>query len=146
MKGIAGMWYSQRGSRLEFKQLHDGHLEGKYYTANNDEAQGVFDVIGRGDTRSFGGSRSVGFVVCWNNEYVNQHSVTAWSGQYQVISGEEVLMTNWLLTRETAPEQGWAATMVGNDTFKRALDLENEAAPEGAGQAAQQRPEPVTGG
>ncbi len=137
MKSIAGTWYGQRGSRLELILTHAGHLEGRYYTANNDEAQGVFDLIGMSDTRSFGGSRSVGFVVCWNNEYVNQHSVTAWSGQHQMINGEEVLTTNWLLTRETSPEQGWAATMVGSDTFKRTPLAVSEAAPVLEGQAAQ---------
>lgn len=135
MKGIAGTWYGQRGSRMELSLAHGGRIEGKYYTANNDEGQGVFDLVGMSDTRSFGGSRSVGIVVCWNNEYVNQHSVTAWSGQYQVMNGEEMLVTNWLLTRETAPEDGWAATMVGNDTFRRTPVTESAPSPEleGAG-------------
>ncbi|NWG16896.1 MAG: hypothetical protein HXY41_09695 [Chloroflexi bacterium] len=120
MKGIAGLWYGQRGSWLELSVAHDGRIEGKYHTSNEDEPQSTFDLIGMSDTRAFGGSRSVGLVVCWNNEYVNQHSITAWSGQYQLINGEEVLTASWLLTRETAPENGWAATMVGQDTFKRA--------------------------
>jgi len=129
MKTITGTWYGQRGSRLELHLTHDGHIEGRYYTANNDEAQGVFDLIGMSDTRAFGGSRSVGFVVCWNNEYVNQHSVTAWSGQYQIVNDEEVLATNWLLTRETSPEHGWAATMIGSDTFKRTPVAQPHATP-----------------
>lgn len=125
MKGIAGTWYGQRGSRLELTLTHGGRLEGKYYTAYNDDGHGEFELIGMSDTRSFGGSRSVGFVVCWNNEYVNQHSVTAWSGQHQCVNGEEMLVTNWLLTRETSPEDGWAATMVGNDTFRRTPVMES---------------------
>ena len=137
MKGIAGTWYGQRGSRLELVLTHEGHVEGKYYTSNDDEAHSVFDLIGTSDTRSFVGSRSVGFVVCWNKEYVNQHSVTAWSGQYQIVNGEEVLVTNWLLTRETQPADCWAATMIGHDTFKRVPvsnevpvpDLEGESVP-----------------
>ncbi len=120
MKGLAGTWYGQRGSRLVLSVAHDGRIEGKYHTSNDNEPHTTFDVSGMSDTRAFGGSRSVGFVVCWNNEYVNQHSVTAWSGQYQIINGEEVLATSWLLTRETAPEDDWAATMVGQDTFRRA--------------------------
>jgi hypothetical protein len=134
MKGIAGTWYGQRGARLELTVAHGGRIEGKYYTSNQDDISGYFELIGMSDTRSFGGSRSFGFIVCWNNEYVNQHSVTAWSGQYQTVNGEEVLVTNWLLTRETSPEDCWAATMVGNDTFKR-VPVSNEApAPELEGQ------------
>lgn len=130
MKGIGGTWYGQRGSRLELSQAHGGRIEGKYYTSSRDDGRGAFEVIGMSDTRSFGGSRSIGFVVCWNNEYVNQHSVTAWSGQYQIVNDEEVLVTNWLLTRETSPQDCWAATMVGNDTFKREPVSSDECAPE----------------
>ncbi|HEX2908843.1 MAG TPA: avidin/streptavidin family protein, partial [Phototrophicaceae bacterium] len=99
MAGVAGTWYGQRDARLELRVALDGRLEGRYYTTNKDETHSVFEVIGMSDTCSFGGCRSVGFVVCWNNEYVNQHSVTSWSGQYRVVNGVELLTTNWLLTR-----------------------------------------------
>ena len=136
MSGIAGTWYGQRGARLELTLALGGRIEGKYYSSCQDDKQGDFELIGMSDTRSFGGSRSIGFVVCWNNEYVNQHAVTAWSGQYQTVNGEEVLVTNWLLTRETSPEDCWAATMVGSDTFKREPVSTEAPAPELEGQTA----------
>ncbi len=118
MKGLAGTWYGRHGARLELTVQHDGTIEGTFFTPG-DGSSGAFPLVGMCDTRSFEGSRSFGFVVVWNNDYVNQHSATSWSGQYQIVNGEEMLTTNWLLTRETAPEECWAATMVGSDTFRR---------------------------
>lgn len=118
MKGLAGAWYSERGSKIEITVKFDGFLEGYYYTVENDP-QAVFPLVGRCDTKCFDGSRSFGFTVSWNNDYVNQHSVTSWSGQCITVEGAEVLKTNWLLTKETSQEDGWASTLVGTDTFYR---------------------------
>ncbi len=120
MKGLSGTWYGRHGSRLELTVRHDGTIEGTFF-APGDGAAGAFPLVGLSDPRSFEGSRSFGFVVVWNNDYVNQHSATSWSGQYQIVNGEELLTTNWLLTRETPPDECWAATMVGSDTFRREM-------------------------
>lgn len=35
------------------------------------------------------------------------------------INGEQFILTTWLLTIETAPEEDWNPTLVGKDTFTR---------------------------
>jgi hypothetical protein len=118
MKHLNGIWYNKWGSRIDIRVLADGTIAGHYQTAVGG-TQGVFRLIGLVDTLAFEGNRSFGFVVSWNNEYVNDHSMTAWSGQYQVEGGDEMLTTTWLLTRETAPEDNWMSTLVGSDVFRR---------------------------
>jgi hypothetical protein len=118
MRNLCGTWYNEKGSKLELIVHMDGTIEGEYHTAVGG-AQGVFKLSGRTDMKDFAGSRSVGFVVCWNNPAINLHSVTVWSGQYHDVSGDEVLSTTWLLTKESPPENDWASTLVGNDVFRR---------------------------
>ncbi|HSL07478.1 MAG TPA: avidin/streptavidin family protein, partial [Pseudonocardiaceae bacterium] len=35
------------------------------------------------------GSTALGWAVLWLNAARNSHSVTTWSGQYQIVNGEE---------------------------------------------------------
>jgi hypothetical protein len=64
--------------------------------------------------------------VAWVNENGSSHSVTAWSGQLQLIEGQEVLTTIWLLTHETEPDQDWKSTLIGTDIFTRRSPTEGE--------------------
>ena len=67
------------------------------------------------------GATAVGFTVLWNNEACgDSHSVTTWSGQLQHVGGEDVILTQWLLTVETSPTDAWQSTLIGTDTFRRA--------------------------
>jgi hypothetical protein len=54
--------------------------------------------------------------------------VTAWSGQLQVIDGEEVLTAFWLLTQETNPANNWSATRIGQDVCRRNQPTEEQVA------------------
>ncbi len=118
MRSLSGSWYNKKGSKLELIVHQDGTIEGEYHTAVGCD-QNVFHLSGRADTKDYAGSRSIGFVVCWNNARVNLHSVTVWSGQYHLINGEETLSMTWLLTKESAPEDAWASTHIGSDVFSR---------------------------
>lgn len=120
MKSLAGTWYSELGSRLEIVLGNNELIEGNYYSAVGG-AHSAFRLTGIVDTLELKGSQCFGIVVSWNNEYVNQHSVTVWSGQYQTIEDEEVLTTTWLLTHETDPTNDWTSTQVGTDTFHRTV-------------------------
>jgi hypothetical protein len=46
--------------------------------------------------------------------------VTGWSGQYQIIDGQETIVAMWLLTIQQRPADDWKSTLVGRDTFTRA--------------------------
>jgi hypothetical protein len=76
-------------------------ISGKYHTAVG-TAEGCYDLVGNIDTDGDPDSRgqAIAWVVLWKNDYLNSHSVTAWSGQYQVINGVEEIETLWLLTSE----------------------------------------------
>lgn len=128
MKKLAGTWYSDHGSKVELRVINGGLLEGTYEPALGG-GTGVYRLVGLTDTEDYAGSRSFGMVVSWNNSFQNQHSTTVWSGQYQVVDGEERLLTTWLLTRETQPADDWASTLVGSDTFRRVPPTRQDSAP-----------------
>lgn len=115
--GLDGRWYNELGSLMELRA--DGALiQGRYTTSVG--ASGTYQLRGGCDTSPRSESQSLGFVVVWNNDVQkNAHSVTTWSGQYQVIHGQEMLTTLWLLTSETEASQNWQATNVGEDVFTR---------------------------
>ncbi|MBL8161910.1 MAG: hypothetical protein JNJ61_07975 [Anaerolineae bacterium] len=118
MKRLAGTWYSERGSRLDLIIIRDGLLEG-HYTRPPGKSQGSFRLVGMVDPADFEGNRCLAFSVLWNNEFVNQHSVSVWSGQYRDAGGHETLDMVWLLSEETAPGDDWTSTRVGSDVFHR---------------------------
>jgi hypothetical protein len=118
MKNLAGKWYSDLGAELVLSVRPDGKLEGAYISSVGDTS-GAFDIVGLADGEEYRGNRCFGAVVLWRNKHGNFHSVTSWSGQYQIIDGEEVLATTWLLTKETEPHQDWLSTCVGSDVFRR---------------------------
>lgn len=118
MRHLAGTWYSELGARIELVVHPDGRLNGTYSSAVGD-ASGTFEIIGVTDDETYQGNRCFGLVVLWRNSLCNLHSVTVWSGQYQIIDGQEVLTTTWLLTKETVPKHDWLSTMVGTDVFYR---------------------------
>jgi Avidin family len=117
---IEGVWYNELGSKMVIK-LDDDSITGEYQTSVGD-AGGIYDLVGSidvdGDPTAAG--QAIAWVVVWNNEaHGSSHSITAWSGQYQVADGEETIITLWLLTGETPPDADWSATRVNQDLFTR---------------------------
>lgn len=116
---IQGTWYNELGSTMVINPVANGQVTGTYTTAVSSTgcAQGSFTLVGRTDTDTAG--EGVGFVVNWKNNQADCESVTAWSGQAQTINGEDQINAFWLLTVESAPDQDWYATHVGQDVFTR---------------------------
>jgi hypothetical protein len=117
---LNGKWYNELGSEMDLT-VEQGLVTGTYHTAVGD-AKGEYPLAGRADITN-DTTPNIGFVVSWENQYANAESVTAWSGQYQIVNKdddeEEVITTFWLLTMETNPKLNWRSTLVGQDTFKR---------------------------
>ena len=114
---VAGTWYNELGSVMDL-EVSGSTLSGTYQTAVGD-AKWIYRLVGSIDTLPITGGQAIGFVVAWVNEYGTSNSVTAWSGQYQIIDGTEEILTQWLLTHETSPEDDWASTLINNDVFTR---------------------------
>ncbi|MFZ0769992.1 MAG: avidin/streptavidin family protein [Candidatus Sulfotelmatobacter sp.] len=116
---IQGIWYNELGSTMVISGVNNGQITGTYATAVSATAcaQGTFVLTGRTDTDN--GGEGIGFVVSWQNAKSRCESVTAWSGQAQNIGGEDCIVALWLLTVESAPDQDWYATHVGQDVFTR---------------------------
>lgn len=115
---IDGKWYNELGSWMELDLDSDGRtLTGTYHSAVGNVVK-EYRLVGRldGDPEA---STGVGWVVSWQNDESNAHSVTTWSGQYRVVDGQEFITTTWLLTEEGTPDQDWESTLVGKDLFSR---------------------------
>lgn len=123
---LDGTWYNELGSVMTL-EANGSSVTGTYQTAVGD-AQGRYPLVGATEPSSRIGSQAVGFVVAWVNEYTNAHSVTAWSGQYQIVDGEEEIVTQWLLTQETPPRDDWASTYIGHDLYTRQPPSEDKVA------------------
>ena len=93
-----------------------GTFSGTYSSAVG-QAEKEYLLLGRFDTAG----QTLGWVVSWQNQYQNAHSTTSWSGQVQYDStfSDFVILTNWLLTVETSPENDWNSTNIGHDTFRQ---------------------------
>jgi Avidin family len=116
---VAGSWYNELGSQMDIDVEDDGSLTGQYWTAVGDAA-GRYPIVGWAEPAAgLTGSTAVGWVVLWRNAGRNSHSVTTWSGQYQIINSEEHILALWILAAETSPDDDWKSMIVGADTFQR---------------------------
>jgi len=115
---IDGTWYNELGSVMVLTATPDGNLTGTYESKVGNAA-GMYAVNGRYDVApSAGDGVALGWAVSWANTSENAHSVSTWSGQ-MFGDGEPRLMTTWLLTSATTPDELWEATLVGQDVFIR---------------------------
>jgi avidin family protein len=116
--GLDGRWYNELGSSMVLHLGSDGRsLTGTYHSAVG-QAVEQYDFVGRLDSDPRA-STGLGWTVSWENEKLNAHSVTTWSGQYRVVDGDEFIATTWLLTREGTADDEWESTLVGKDLFSR---------------------------
>jgi hypothetical protein len=113
---INGEWYNELGSKMIIK-VNGATITGKNHTAVGD-ADGVYELVGR-LSASDRPSRTLGFVVTWQNEKRKKNSATTWCGEAREVSGQQFITTTWLLTTETAPADDWKSTLVGKDLFTR---------------------------
>ena len=120
---LNGTWYNELGSSMTLV-VNGNSITGTYQTAVGD-ASGTYDLVGRTDTDN-DASQAVGFVVVWQNQSGSSDSVTTWSGQYQNINGIDTIVTTWLLTQETNPNDDWASTIINKDIFTKTAPIEEE--------------------
>lgn len=117
---IAGSWYNELGSMMTLIE-NGSSITGTYQTAVGD-ASGIYQLVGSIDVdgNPSTNGQAVAWVVVWNNAANgSSHSITAWSGQYQIVNGEEEITTLWLLTEEMPSNADWASTTVNQDVFTR---------------------------
>jgi hypothetical protein len=117
---VSGNWYNELGSVMSLS-LEGSSITGTYQTAVGD-ANGIYQLVGRididGDPSVTG--QAIGWVVLWSNDANgSSHSITVWSGQYQIIDGVEEIEALWLLTSETPVDYDWTATQINKDIFIR---------------------------
>ncbi len=117
---LVGKWFNELGSCMNIIAATDGMLFGKYETAVGN-AEKTYVLTGRYDTEG----DSLGWIVTWNNYTGSSYSTTGWSGQYQQdpCTKEPRILTTWLLTVQTNPEDDWNSTNIGTDVFQRAAPL-----------------------
>jgi hypothetical protein len=119
MTSIAGTWYNELGSTLTIA-INGNTLTGNYMTAVG-SANGTYALVGSFDAAGIPTQtgQTVGWTVLWSNASGNSHSVTTWSGQYQIVAGIEEINTLWLLTQALPAQADWAATLINKDVFTR---------------------------
>jgi|SRR5579883_23071 len=134
--GFEGEWKNELGSLMRLRDDGNGSLSGTYHTAVGNAAD-QYALTGSYDPDASEGSQSLAFSVSWHNETGNSHSATAWAGQLQRDELGDVIVTTWLLTRETQSKDDWESTLVGQDVFRRA-DVEWAPAKRGPSHGAKQ--------
>lgn len=120
---LNGTWHNELGSSMTLT-VNGNSVTGTYQTAVGN-ASGIYDLVGRTDTDN-DSSQAIGFVVAWQNSYGSSDSVTAWSGQYQIIDGVDTIVTTWLLTKETDSNEDWKSTIINKDIFTRTAPSEEK--------------------
>jgi hypothetical protein len=122
-KRLEGTWHNQLGSSMKIGPVaKDGTITGTYTTAVSKEgcAKGDFRLVGRITPSSGDKGAVVAFVVAWKNaDESDCHSVTAWSGLYEVIDDQERITAFWLHTSGASSTKSWNSTIIGEDTFAR---------------------------
>ncbi len=113
---LLGKWHNELGSCMNIIEARDGMLSGKYETAVGN-AENEYVLTGRYDTKG----DSLGWIVTYNNYTGSSYSTAGWSGQYQLdpCTNKPRILTTWLLTRQTNPDNDWNSTNIGADVFQR---------------------------
>ncbi|XP_057308429.1 streptavidin-V2-like isoform X1 [Hydractinia symbiolongicarpus] len=115
---IAGTWKNELGSTMVIKQK-GRNLVGKYCTAVSRYPlkRPTFDLVG---LVGLGTPTSIGWVVTYTSKDKISTSTAAWSGQYRLKAGKQVILTTWTLTAPAKKENAiWASTNIGQDNFHR---------------------------
>ncbi|QLH06662.1 hypothetical protein C5F50_05920 [Nitrosopumilus ureiphilus] len=108
------IWYNELGSKMALDADGKGGLTGTYVSAVG-SAQDEYALVGRYNPAQ--SPPTVGWTVQWVNSHKKTNSVTSWSGQLMNVDGVPTILTTWLLTQQTKPENEWESTMVDQDVF-----------------------------
>ncbi len=119
---LEGKWINEFGSTIELTVESDGFVSGSYKSHTG--ASGTYRVVGVTDTQPDTISQTVAFSISWrpiDKQLPDKsfHWCSGFVGQLQMIDGQEVLTTTYLLTQNTDPGINWMATSVDKAIFKR---------------------------
>ena len=109
---ISGVWYNQLGSQLHLQGDEHGRLTGNFHSTVGSPS-GDHPVTGFFDPEPEARGGPLGFTVCWPDA----HSVTVWSGRYEVDG--DIIVATWLLTGHLVGGDDWCSTVIGHDVFRR---------------------------
>lgn len=120
--GLTGTWKNEFGSIMDICVDEKGLVSGTY--SSHTGATGCYRVTGVADTIPDQNSQCVSFSISWRPLGVSPddpsfHWVSAFAGQLQVVDGEEILFTTYLLAKNTTHDDNWEATVVDKCTFRR---------------------------
>ena len=107
---VPSTWYNELGSKMVITDVDpSGAFKGTYSSAVGN-AKYTYPLTGQYDTQG----STLGWAVTWQNQSLNAHSTTTWSGQLQ---SDSMLITR-LLTSQMPSENDWKFTNVqGFDIF-----------------------------
>ena len=139
---IAGVWYNELGSSMNFTVDETGLITGVYISAVG-TAEDTYPLAGRFDAVPPANTGvSIGWTVTFANNLLNAHSTSTWSGQF-FRDGQDRILTHWLLSTSTSSANSWDSTNVGTDVFTRNKPTAQEIATTQARGFASPRPEHV---
>ncbi|MTV36329.1 avidin/streptavidin family protein [Duganella radicis] len=124
---IKGKWTNNFGSVMDITEVDpDSGIFGGTY-ASSTGANGRYRVTGLTDTRpdqqpGNDNSQTVAFAVSWRDldgGPKDANWVSAFAGQLQIIEGQLVMNTTYLLQSNTMPADDWGATAVAVTAFTR---------------------------
>lgn len=124
---LEGIWVNEFGSTMEITNVNSdtGVFSGIYKSHTG--ATGVYNLTGITDIRPDPNvnSQTVAFAISWRNigpggEDESSNWVSAFSGQLQIVDGNQLKMTTtYLLQKDTNPSDNWGSTIVDKATFTR---------------------------
>ncbi|MGF1766835.1 pepsin-like aspartyl protease [Enterovibrio makurazakiensis] len=128
---LEGTWQNEFGSLMTLKQTENNGITCLFtgsYTSHTGET-GAYQVNAVSDALPTENGLTVSINVLWKNlapdakpsEY--DHALSSFTGQLQLVNGDAVINTTYLLVSNTAPADDWGATIIDKSTFRRVPEV-----------------------
>ena len=124
---LEGRWENKICSILDLKVKGD-LFEGTYTYDKNAFDQpgfsGSYRVKGVTNFDPVKNTRTFAGAISWkpidkDGDFSYQYCVSGFAGQLQIIDGEEVMTSTYLVIHNTKPEYNWESTTISHVTYKR---------------------------
>ncbi len=116
---VSGTWMNQNGSLVELIE-EDGRVSGWYESRKGRAVSGKrYAVSGQRN------GEVIAFQVNWQDDAINVHSITSFSGRLVRDANGEAIHTVWVLARQfedeaqSKPTAAWNAFLTNSDLFRR---------------------------
>lgn len=128
---IKGKWKNEFNSVMDITRVDPktGIFSGTYSSTTGATGTylvtGITDISPDRDPKN-DNSQTIAFAVSWRDIGGNPdgaHWVSGFAGQLQIVEGEQVMSTTYLLQKNTLPADNWGATVVAVATFRRVREL-----------------------